>query len=76
MYAHHQAGHKKKMSTAAFRIETSMLCICIIYNTCTDLESLGTKMVKVALYVFKGIKRLGKENTIELILGMNTIILY
>lgn len=32
-------------------------------------------MVKVALYVFKDGKRLGKENTIKLILSMNVIIL-
>jgi hypothetical protein len=33
------------------------------------------KMVKVAPYVFKVVKRLGKENRIELTFGMNIIIL-
>jgi hypothetical protein len=50
----------------------------VLYTTYIHVliwRALEMKMVKVAPYVFKVVKRLGKENTIELILGINIIIL-
>jgi len=47
----------------------------VLYKSYTSISrALGMKMVEVALCFFKDAKRLGKENTIKLILGTYIII--
>jgi len=66
---------RKKMSTQLQLGLRPQCFVYVLYKIHTWIwRALGMKMVKVALCVFKVAKRLGKENTIELILGMYIII--